>query len=156
MGLEIERKWLAKHIPDNISQYQHTDIVQGYLCTSPVVRVRKDGERCYLTYKGKGTVCREEYNLPLTLESYNKLIGKCDGILIEKTRYCIPIDKGLTAELDIFHGIYEGRVYVEVEFESSEYADAFEPPEWFGAEVTGMAGYSNADLANGKAQAMSL
>ena len=156
MGLEIERKWLIEHIPDNISQYPHTDIVQGYLCTNPVVRVRRDGESCYLTYKGKGAVFREEYNLPLTLEACNTLLEKCDGILIEKTRYRISMDKGLVAELDIFHGIYEGRVYVEVEFESTEYADAFDVPEWFGTEVTGMDGYSNADLANGKAQATSL
>lgn len=149
MGLEIERKWLAGSIPDNIAQYPHTDIAQGYLCTDPVVRVRKDGDSYYLTYKGKGNICREEYNLPLTSDAYNTLIGKCDGIVIDKTRYRIPIDGDLTAELDIFHGTYEGLIYIEVEFDSKEKAEAFVAPDWFGREVTGISGYSNAELAKG-------
>ena len=47
---------------------------------------------------------RKEYNLPLTKESYEHLKEKIDGRLIEKTRYLIPLDNGLTAELDIFEG----------------------------------------------------
>ena len=33
---------------------------------------------------------REEYNLPLTKESYEHMRPKADGILISKTRYLIP------------------------------------------------------------------
>jgi adenylate cyclase len=36
---------------------------------------------------------------------------------------------------------------VEVEFASRQEAEAFDPPDWFGAELTGAAGWSNAALA---------
>ena len=36
---------------------------------------------------------------------------------------------------------------VEVEFDSMQVADAFEPPAWFGREVTGVAAWTNASLA---------
>ena len=154
MGQEIERKWLVKACPDEIDSYAHTDIIQGYLCREPVIRPRKDGDTYYLTYKGSGMLCREEYNLALTKEAFDKLIAKCDGIIIDKTRYRIPFQGGLTAELDVFHGVHEGRVYVEVEFGSIEAAEAFAAPDWFGEEVTGKPGYSNADLAAGCAADM--
>lgn len=44
---------------------------------------------------------REEYNLPLTKESYEHMRPKADGILISKTRYLIPEKDGLTIELDV-------------------------------------------------------
>ena len=73
-----------------------------------------------------------------------------DGILIEKTRYRVGLSDDLTAEVDLFHGTYEGRIYVEVEFRSEEEANAFCPPVWFGMEVTGLKGYSNAALSEGR------
>ena len=45
---------------------------------------------------------REEYNLPLTKESYEHLLEKADGTVITKTRYRIPEKNGLTIELDVF------------------------------------------------------
>ena len=41
MGQEIERKFLIKELPENLNQYKCHSMVQGYLNTSPVVRVRK-------------------------------------------------------------------------------------------------------------------
>ena len=93
MGKEIERKWLVDHLPNNMGTYPYTDIVQGYLCVDPVIRVRKDGEEYYLTYKGKGELEREEYNLPLKAEAFENLLLKCDGIILEKRRYSIPISE---------------------------------------------------------------
>ena len=49
MGVEIERKWLVKELPQDISRYPNKKYIQAYLCTSPVVRVRKEGNR----YEGK-------------------------------------------------------------------------------------------------------
>lgn len=147
MGVEIERKWLVREIPANLDQYHSSELVQGYLCTDPVVRPRRDGDAYYLTYKGYGSLERTEYNLPLSRESFDKLISKCDGIIIRKKRYFIPLEGGYTAELDIFHGEHQGKAYVEVEFDSVTAAEVFKAPEWFGMEVTGKKGYSNADLA---------
>ena len=148
MGKEIERKWLVDHLPNNIETYNYTDIVQWYLCVDPVIRVRKDGEEYYLTYKGKGEIEREEYNLPLKAEAFENLLLKCDGIILEKRRYRIPVSEGkYTAELDIFKGAYKGLLYIEVEFENTERANEFTVPDWFGEEVTGKPGFSNSELA---------
>ena len=82
--MEIERKFLIDKIPESIdlSGLKCRRIEQGYLCTEPVVRVRRDNDDCYLTYKSKGLMVREEYNLPLTRAAYDKLIKKADGNII--------------------------------------------------------------------------
>lgn len=82
--MEIERKFLIKELPEDLSRYPIHILEQGYLCTSPVVRIRKNNERYELTYKSKGMMIREEYNLPLTAESYAHLKDKIDGRLIRK------------------------------------------------------------------------
>ncbi len=64
--MEIERKYLLKQLPSNLDSYASKKIAQGYLCTSPVVRVRRSNDSYYMTYKGAGLMVREEYNLPLT------------------------------------------------------------------------------------------
>ena len=158
MGMEIERKWLVKTIPDTISEdmkagrIRHTGIIQGYLCTDPVVRVRKNGDKYTLTYKGRGMVSREEYELPLHQEAFQKLIRKCDGFIIEKERYYIPVagNSPLTIELDLFEGCYDGLIYAEVEFEDEISAMSFLPPAWFGRELTHEKGWSNAALSLAK------
>ena len=145
--MEIERKYLVKQVPQNLSQYQCKKISQGYLCTSPVVRIRRSNDDYYLTYKGKGLLAREEYNLPLTQESYEHLCSKIDGILIEKNRYLIPLSDGLVAELDIFEGKLSDLILVEVEFESIDDANSFVAPEWFGEDVTHKGTYQNSYLS---------
>ena len=69
--MEIERKYLIKKLPEDLAQYPHMEMEQAYLCTEPVVRVRKEGADYVLTYKSKGLMVREEYNLQLTKESMN-------------------------------------------------------------------------------------
>ncbi len=91
MGFEIERKWLVRELPEDIESFPHKEYIQGYLCTEPTVRVRREGDEYVLTYKGAGLLKREEYNLPLTKEAFDHLVSKCDGKLIHKTRYFIPV-----------------------------------------------------------------
>lgn len=145
--MEIERKFLPKYIPNNLSSYESHHIEQGYLCTSPVVRVRKADNKYYLTYKGVGMLARDEYNLTLNESGYNHLITKADGNIITKTRYLIPLENGLTAELDIFEGVFSGMMLVEVEFLSVEQAKSFSPPTWFGTDVTYDKKYHNSYLS---------
>lgn len=145
--MEIERKYLIRRLPENLSQYQCKKIAQGYICTSPVVRIRKSDDEYYLTYKGKGLMAREEYNLPLTQEGYEHMLPKIDGRLIEKSRYLIPLDGKLTAELDIFEGDLAPLILVEVEFDSVDDANSFTAPDWFGEDVTESTKYHNSSLA---------
>jgi len=144
--MEIERKFLIKELPENLSDYPVHELEQGYLCTSPVVRIRKDNDRYELTYKSKGLMVREEYNLPLTKESYYHLKEKIDGRLITKRRFKIPYEN-YTIELDIFSGDLAPLMLAEVEFPTEEDANAFLPPEWFGEDVTMSTLYHNSALS---------
>ncbi|MCI5995790.1 MAG: CYTH domain-containing protein [Blautia sp.] len=145
--MEIERKFLIKRLPDHLEQYPFHLIEQGYLCTAPVVRIRRQDEEYYLTYKSKGMMVREEYNLPLTAASYEHLRTKVDGNLISKKRYLIPFGDHLTIELDIFQEPLAPLTLAEVEFASEEEAKAFVPPEWFGEDVTFSGFYHNSYLS---------
>ena len=145
--MEIERKYLVRKLPENLEQYNKKKMAQGYLCTEPVVRIRRSNDDYYMTYKGDGLMVREEYNLPLTQEAYEHLRPKIDGLLIAKTRYLIPLDNKLTAELDVFEEDLNGLVIVEVEFNTVEEANAFHAPDWFGEDVTNSGKYHNSYLS---------
>ena len=147
--MEIERKFLVSALPAGYDQYPSHQIEQAYLSTDPVVRIRKEDDQYYLTYKSKGLLAREEYNLPLNQASYEHLLTKADGIILTKQRFRIPLPGiSYTAELDIFSGRYEGLMLVEVEFETEEQAKAFLPPDWFGKDVTFSGEYQNSRLAS--------
>ncbi|NBH99079.1 CYTH domain-containing protein [Anaerotruncus sp. 1XD22-93] len=145
--MEIERKFLITELPENLTQYNCRRIEQGYLCTAPVVRIRRQDQEYYLTYKSKGMMVREEYNLPLTAEAYAHLREKTDGNLISKQRYLIPLNETLTAELDIFDAPFAPLMLAEVEFSSEEEANSFAPPAWFGEDVTFSGKYHNSYLS---------
>ena len=146
-NIEIERKFLVKEIPDKLDTFERIDMTQGYLNTNPVVRIRKENDDYVLTYKGSGLLSRSEYNLPLNEESFEHLLKKCDGIIISKSRYKIPLENGLIAELDIFKGDLDSLKLVEVEFGLVEEANNFIPPEWFGKDVTTDGRYHNSYIS---------
>ena len=110
MGIEIERKFLVKEIPKNYGENISVPIEQGYLNISPAIRVRRQGDQFFLTYKGgrgeeavtngeEGATAasfgigQTEYNLPLDEETYRHLLEKADGIIIRKTRYILPLNE---------------------------------------------------------------
>ncbi|SHO53743.1 CYTH domain-containing protein [Anaerocolumna xylanovorans] len=153
--METERKFLLRRLPGNLADYEKKKIEQGYLCTNPVIRIRKSNEEYYMTYKSRlnvqadsrvALVC-EEVELPLTKEAYYHLREKADSRLITKNRYLIPLSDGLKAELDIFEGELKGLIFAEVEFKSEEEAKDFKMPDWFLEEVTFDDRYKNNVLA---------
>ncbi len=81
-----------------------------------------------------------------TREAYEHLKEKADGICIKKTRYRIPYKKYMI-ELDFFHDSYDGFCLAEVEFDSVEEGRSFQPPEWFGRDVSGDCRFSNSYMA---------
>lgn len=156
MGVEIERKYLVsdevaanymKQVREGLLQSH--EIEQAYLTTDPVIRVRKSDDEYYMTYKGKGLMCREEYNLPLTKEAYDILLTKADGNIISKTRILIPFEK-YTIELDVFKAPFDYIRMAEVEFESEEEAKSFVAPDWFIEEVTDNREYHNSNMSRKK------
>ena len=155
--MEIEKKFLVRKLPENLTQYSVKHMEQGYLCTDPVLRIRKSNDRYILTYKSRiglegqeGVRVNQEIEAPLHKDGYEHLRSKVDGSLIIKDRYIIPLPDGHTGELDIFPGVLEGLVFIEVEFADQEDAQAFEPPEWFGDNVSDDHRYSNSFLSTCK------
>ncbi len=145
--VERERKYLLTEVP--ALSGSGTRLRQGYLAIdgSVSVRVRESGEAgCTLTVKaGRGAV-RTELEWPLTDEQFDAAWDQTGGRRIHKTRHRVPLDEH-TVEVDVFHDDLDGLVLAEVEFESDDALAAFEPPAWFGPEVTDDEGYTNASLA---------
>jgi len=111
------------------------------------MRLRRRGEKTTMTVKkGRGRTRREE-EIPVESAQFERLWPLTEGRRIEKVRYLIPSQGGLTIELDIYANELDGLCTAEVEFDSEARADAFEPPQWFGPEVTDDPRYRNARLA---------
>lgn len=142
---EIERRFLVKSI-DNISlkSYNKKTITQDYLYSDKITAIRKrriqEGEdtKYYYTIKtnrsGKYSV--QEIESQIEEDVYNKLKPDKNRNTIVKDRYNIPIEDDLIIELDVFHGIFEGTVFAEIEFPSEELAEKFKAPDWFDKELT--------------------
>ncbi len=153
--MEIEKKFRVSRLPGDLAGYKKKEIEQGYLCTEPVVRIRKSNEDYILTYKSahrdeeKELDARmsEEVEVPLTREAYYHLREKTDHHLVAKTRYLVPLSGGFTGELDVFHGRLEGLCFIEVEFPDAEAAGNFVPPGWFGENVSSDERYTNSFLS---------
>lgn len=146
--MEIERKFLVNEPPD-LTRHGAKEIEQGYLTLADAgaeVRLRRADETLVLTVKGGTGRSRIEEELELDRSAFDALWPLTEGKRIRKTRYVLPHD-GLELEVDVFEGELEGLVLAEVEFESDSEADAFEPPGWFGEEVTGDDRYLNESLA---------
>ena len=144
--MEIEKKFTVKTLPNNLADYEFHIIEQAYLNTNPVIRIRRQDDAYYLTYKGSGLLAREEYNLPLNAEAYAHLLPKADGNIISKKRYLIPYHS-YTIELDIFDKPFAPLIIAEVEFESLEDAETFIAPDWFAEDVTFDKSYHNSNLS---------
>ncbi len=149
--MEIERKYLITRLPAGLEAFPCDHISQAYISRNPVIRLRKKNQEYILTVKSSGLLAREESELPLEESSYRHLMGKTEGMVIEKDRFRIPDPSShgrLTIELDIFKGTYEGLMVAEVEFPSVREATSYTPPEWFGREVTEDPSFYNSTLSS--------
>jgi CYTH domain-containing protein len=138
--MEIERKFLIDKFP---SYYPVSECYaeQGYISTNPEVRIRKvsGGKNVYfyITFKSSGDLCREEVDVPIQQNDFNKLkkfikypliTKECefyalsDGSILE----CSCVDKNQPTEFK----------YAEIEFKSVEDSDSFEIPNFLGKEIT--------------------
>ena len=152
--MEIEKKYLIRYMPEGLEEYVKYEIEQGYLNRKPTMRIRKRNDEYIFTYKNvpegldrEDILVNEEIEVPLNEKSYKNLKKKIDDHLIRKTRYVIPLDNGLKAELDVFRGRLKGLVFVEVEFPDIETAESFQKPDWFGEDVSGDKRYKNGHLS---------
>jgi len=148
MSTEIERKFLVcGEFMDKATE--STEIVQGYLSSSPgnTVRVRVRNGKGYITVKGKAGVSgieRYEWEMEIPVSDARELLKVCEPFPVEKTRYLVPYG-GHIFEVDVFHGENSGLVMAEIELDSAD--EAFEKPPWLGEEVSFDPRYFNAALA---------
>ncbi|MEA2370407.1 MAG: adenylate cyclase [Solirubrobacteraceae bacterium] len=103
--------------------------------------------RTELTIKSGGGRVRVEEEFEIDERRSASLWPLSEGRRVSKTRYRLPGGGGLTIEVDVYTGDLSGLVTAEVEFHSEAASDEFEPPEWFGRELTEDHRYSNRSLA---------
>lgn len=150
MSKEIERKWLIDEFPVNLISNSSFEVNQIYLEVSnekDEVRLRKKGNRYFLTVKKGEGIEREETQIEIPFETYNSLscLQVCKD-KVKKTRYEIK-DGPYTIELDFYKGNLEKLVTAEVEFNTIEESKSYIAPSWFGREVTDDKRYKNKNLA---------
>jgi CYTH domain-containing protein/CHAD domain-containing protein len=147
--VERERKFLVEAVPDDLDSAAAVQLRQGYLAADNrrSVRVRDAGtDGCTLTVKAGSGVERTELEWSITRPEFEAAWPHTNRQRIEKTRHMIPFGDHVI-ELDVFGGALDGLVVAEVEFDSIAASDEFEPPPWFGPEVTDDGRYTNASLA---------
>lgn len=145
MGTEIERKFLVTTFEPTADG---ASVEQGYIALDGdvEVRVRRKGGTCTLTLKQGGGLQRVEVEQTIDDDTFEALWPSSAGRRVTKVRHAVPADD-LTIEVDVFTGDLAGLVVAEVEFDDTARAGAWTPPDWFGRELTGETGWSNAALA---------
>lgn len=168
MGTEIERRFrvdlnrLSPNGEDGKFLPEGHYIKQAYLSLDdPSIRVRVVGwterpvtsemelEKAILTIKGKGTVERAEWNLPIEDADAFGMMALARFGCIEKVRYDLVVG-GTKWELDRFLGVHEGLWLAEVELPTTD--APFDRPPWLGEEVTEDSRFQNACLARASAR----
>jgi CYTH domain-containing protein len=166
---EIERKFLIKEIPIDLTKYGYLDIVQGYkngtLDEKYVYRVRQvlyfneqgifEKIKYLQTIKGISPKDRAEYEIEISNDAFHTMWDFCDKSL-DKKRYELKTreltnTKGIRTryvlDLDIYKHELSGLKVAEVEFDTVEDCDAYTPETWFGEEITNDTEYSNYSLS---------
>lgn len=154
MAKEIERKYLVTDHSYRKLATSVSRIIQGYISRRKegTVRVRLRDNKAFLTIKGiTDGISRDEweYEIP-SADARAMLAGVCEGKVIDKTRYIVPVDD-LVWEVDEFHGIADPMgdptaelTLAEVELPSAD-AD-ISLPSFVGKEVSDNPAYFNSAL----------
>ena len=142
---EIERKFLVtdssyKELATRVMHIKQAYI--GYATEGEARLSIRDNKAWIIIKSAKSRLSRFEYEVPIPLEDVENIISKACGNIISKTRYIVPINEEICAEVDEFKDSLSGLVIAEVEL-----PDEFELPKFCGKEVTGVSTYYNHNLA---------
>lgn len=136
--MEIERQFLVtdvSKVPVNMSMAKY-EITQGYLSFAPELRIRRMNDEYFLTFKSAGGLVRREEEIDITKKDFENLLPRVQGKMLKKVRREILLPTGEMAVFDIYGGELDGFCMAEVEFSNVEEAKTFDPPAWFGKEIT--------------------
>lgn len=150
MSIEIERKFVVENIPENLDIINEEEILQGYILIcddKSEMRVRSKGTGFSLTVKKPGLDHRIEVEIEIDESAFNQFWPLTIGKRILKTRTTINYHNFIL-ELDQYEGILAYLKIIEVEFKTIEERKQFQPPSWFGIEVTNYAEFNNQSLAH--------
>ena len=144
--MEIERKFLITDknvINDIIKKYDKKEIIQDYLYIDSFTAIRKRKivtdsiEKYFYTVKTMKTgLSVNEIEKEITKSEYDKLKLNPKYNSIIKDRFIIPYLENLKIEFDLFHGIYEGIAFAEIEFNNEEEARNIKLPDWFEKDIS--------------------
>jgi adenylate cyclase len=146
LAVEIERKFLLRNDAWRAHSQRSVRMVQAYLggerCS---VRVRIEGDEAFLNLKSKDLGAKRlEFEYPVPVAEAEQMLEAFGGPQVAKTRHYVPCGAH-TFEIDVFSGDNAGLVVAEIELAAED--EAFERPDWLGAEVTDEPRYYNVALA---------
>jgi adenylate cyclase len=147
--LEIEKKFLITQPPAGWKRRPSTRVEQGYFPVADKdleIRLRRKGDSHFVTFKGGHGERRLEEELAISARVFRALWPFTRAARIAKRRYKIP-NGGHTIEIDVYQGRHRGLMIAEIEFASKRDSRSFQPPAWFGREVTANSQYANVQLA---------
>jgi adenylate cyclase len=154
MSIEIERKFLVASDAWRAAAHKVVPMAQGYLndlaamdngAMRASVRVRIAGDDAFLNLKSlEAGRIRQEFDYPIPVVDARALLALCVGGLVAKRRHYVR-HGGHLWEVDEFEGDNAGLVVAEIELQAID--EAFDRPDWLGAEVTDCTRYYNLALA---------
>ncbi len=146
LATEIERKFLVD--AKKVSALNFSDeefIAQGYLSTSPTVRVRIKNNRGFLTIKSSTVgIARKEFEYEIPSRDAEELLQLCGSHVLKKVRRKISYG-GHVWEVDFFGGKLDGLILAEVELARCD--EVVELPDWVTREVSDDVRYFNSNLS---------
>jgi adenylate cyclase len=137
VAYEIERKFLVTGDGWRQAVVAKRHLRQFYLAAGDraSIRVRiADRAHAWLTVKSaEAGVRRSEFEYEIPVIDADGMQSLAVGRIITKVRHIVPAND-LRWEIDVFEGDHAGLAIAEIELQ--EMNQAFERPDWLGAEVT--------------------
>lgn len=135
MKNEIERKFLVKTLP-NFTNIEKIEYERYFLFNKNDIEIRIQRKGTKFELERKVLVSKLERTrekLEITRDEFDTLKLLADDVII-RDGYRLSSNPDISVK--IYHGKYEGLVRAEVESESLEELQQFQPPGWFGKEIT--------------------
>ncbi len=133
---EIERKFLATTLPPLAGLTPLRD-ERGYLIRIPgvVLRFQRRGTRYELERMvDSGALSRRQQKWEISAPEYDSLARIAPASIVRDSYLLQARDPQIT--LKLYSGRHSGLARIEVEFSSVAAARAFNPPHWYGPEIT--------------------
>jgi adenylate cyclase len=135
---ERERVFLVQCLPGDINKYEPTPIQVGDFFDSnseDALKIKRKGDNFHLIKKETNSIHERVEHIINIKEGEFDILIKCAVQSHRKIRYKYPYGEYI-CEIDYYLDKLDGYVRAEVEFNNNEEMNNFNPPEWFGNEIT--------------------